>query len=295
MRDSNARLRISWDVELSEANRVDRRPNKRGLSPFVAESFIMVDANNIFNASKTQRKHLIFNSIDFDDSDDEIEEAIKISDALNEFLPEYFALRIDRDLNLPDGSVLSDSNLNREFQLEINQFKKIAIQSIRNSKYTEAELIRSANNLYEMSGAITLSAANKVTRELSTKMGLLWERLAAISPFAINPEIEFDIKVKGIDVIALNHDTGVIEYQQLKTQHNTLTGSQKGRSVSELLIHENPVFCACIANNSNWTFSHPEIPRVSGAQYWSRIGISYDIFLSNIRQLIKEFEAEFVS
>ncbi len=35
MRDSNARLRISWDVELSEANRVDRRPNKRGLSPFI--------------------------------------------------------------------------------------------------------------------------------------------------------------------------------------------------------------------------------------------------------------------
>ncbi len=39
MRDSNARLRISWDVELSEANRVDRRPNKRGLSPFVASEW----------------------------------------------------------------------------------------------------------------------------------------------------------------------------------------------------------------------------------------------------------------
>ena len=129
---------------------------------------------------------------------------------------------------------------------------------------------------------------------LSTTMGLLWERLASISPYAINPEIEFNLKIKGIDLISLNVDTNEIEYQQLKTQHNTLTGSQKGRSVQELIIHDNPVFCACLANNSSWTFSHPDIPRVSGEDFWHRIGISYDVFLKSVQELVLELENEYI-
>ena len=95
-------------------------------------------------------------------------------------------------------------------------------------------------------------------------------------------------------MIALNKNTNIIEFQQLKTQHNTLTGSQKRRSVEELQIHDNPVFCACFANNSSWTFNHPDIPRVSGTDFWSRIGIPYDLFLNHARNLVLELEKEYV-
>ncbi|MCL6272223.1 hypothetical protein M3P05_20075, partial [Sansalvadorimonas sp. 2012CJ34-2] len=86
----------------------------------------------------------------------------------------------------------------------------------------------------------------------------------------------------------------VIEYQQLKTQQNTLTGSQKTRSVQELSIHDNPVFCACFPNNK-WTFNHSSIPRVSGEEFWSRIGIPYDLVLEKVNALIIELEQEYVS
>ena len=48
-----------------------------------------------------------------------------------------------------------------------------------------------------------LVTSNSVTRSLSTKMGILWEEIADISPYVIIPEFEFGIKIKGIDIIIL--------------------------------------------------------------------------------------------
>lgn len=252
----------------------------------------MLDAEQLMSASKLQRKAAIMHAVG-DLNCDEIERARRISGVFNSFLPDYLRRQISADLQRAGGSILDDANLNLAFASEIDQFRPMAIESLRDAVPDEAQLVRSSKNVYEMAGAAKLTFANKATRTLNTKLGLLWERLADNSPYVINPEAEFGLALSGIDLIARNFQTGVIEYQQLKTQHNTLTGSQKSRSVSELSIHENPVFCACFANG-NWTFYDSDIPKVSGQEFWSRIGISYPILFENVRNLILDLEAEYV-
>ena len=257
----------------------------------------MLNALEVLNAPRNERKSMVLTEAGLQNGTelDGIGQAKVISSVINEFVDDYFLLSIDRDKKRNDGSVLLEINQRAAFDQKIDEFTPVAIRELRSAIPDRQELIRSSKNLYEMSGAVKLAFANKATRSLSTTMGLLWENLAGVSPHAINPEIEFDLKIKGIDLIAKNINSGVIEYQQLKTQHNTLTGSQKGRSVSELEIHDNPVFCACFANNSSWTFNHPDIPRVSGAEFWSRIGISYDIVTEKLQNLILALEDEYVS
>ncbi|GAL33138.1 hypothetical protein JCM19240_6570 [Vibrio maritimus] len=121
---------------------------------------------------------------------------------------------------------------------KIDNFRPIAVKAINDTKAKVTNPETKPKNIYELAGAATLASANNITRNLSTKMGLLWERVASISPYAINTESEFGLKIKGIDLISLNISTGRVEYQQLKTKHDTLTGSQRERSVEELSIHE---------------------------------------------------------
>lgn len=254
----------------------------------------MISANNIFILNANERERLILEEAgDLSHLDSEIEKTREISNVLNTFLSDYFPLRLEEDNNRAEGSVLIENNLIAAFDLEIQNFKPRAISVIQNAFSTPEDLRCSSKNIYEMSGAAKLSIGNKVTRNLSTTMGLLWERFASISPYAINPEAEFNMKIKGIDLIASNIDTMDIEYQQLKTQRNTLTGSQQGRSAEELNIHDYPVFCACFTN-SPWTFNHPDIPRVSGEEFWSRIGIPYNIVKNKATELILSLEEEYI-
>ena len=197
----------------------------------------MLSAQNVYAENRDRRKVLILQETrNIEKTFTEIEMAREVSRVLNTFLPEYFELRISADAAREAGSILLRENLSSAFDAEINIFKPAAIAQLRAELPTREGLLESSKNLYEMAGAVKLSFANRVTRNLSTTMGLLWERLASISPYAINTEIEFNIKIKGIDLIAKNIVTEIIEYQQLKTQHNTLTGSQKPRSVEELLF-----------------------------------------------------------
>ena len=256
----------------------------------------MVTSREIFQSNIERRNELILRETrSLDGMVSEIDKSREISRVINTFLPDYFRLCLEQDNNREDGSILLETNLIEAFDHEIKLFKSLAIAELKDSISTQEALLKSSKNVYEMSGAVKLAFANNATRNLSTTMGHLWERLASVSPYAINPESEFNIKIKGIDLIVLNFHSAEIEYQQLKTQHNTLTGSQKPRSVEELQVHKNPVFCACFANNSSWTFNHPDIPRVSGNDFWSRIGISYEIVLSNVKKLVLDLEKEYIA
>lgn len=253
----------------------------------------MLKAQDLVEASRAERKTAILREAGSLDCN-EIERARRISGVLRPCLSNYFDIKVAADLQDPKGSVLKDANLNAALSAEISNFRTMAVADLRAAMRRQGRLLHSPKNIWEMTGAVKLALANQVTRTLNTKLGLLWERLASISPYVINPEAEFDIALAGIDLIARNYHTSSIEYQQLKTQHNTLTGSQKPRSVAELSIHDNPVFCACFAN-ANWTFSHPDIPRVSGADFWSRIGISYDLFFRHVRRLVLDLEDGYVT
>lgn len=145
------------------------------------------------------------------------------------------------------------------------------------------EKINSNSNIYNMFNAVKLSGANSICRTLSTKLGNFWEVIANLSANVISPEVEFNIRLKGIDAIL--HKNGEFTYVQMKTQKNTLTGSQQARSESELAVYRNALFVACIDNNASWTYNG-STRRVVGRPFWDDCNISYDRLLSNIGRLI---------
>jgi len=254
----------------------------------------LIQAADLFELAPARRKSLIESCANILITDSELERARKISDVINTFVSDYFELSLKKDLARPNGSVLNRPNLDEALASEIACFKPIAFETLKACAPPEEDLVARPANVYQLAGAVKLSAANNATRQLSTKMGLLWERLANISPYAINPEAEFSLKVKGIDLIARNFHTGVIEYQQLKTQKNTLTGSQRGRSVSELSVHDNAVFCTAFSLGA-WTFNHESIPRIAGVEFWERIGIDYSVFEEQVKLLVSDLEITFSS
>lgn len=138
----------------------------------------MPTAQNVYAESRDGRRALILQEVrNIEQGASEIEKAREISRVLNTFLPEYFELRISADSRQETGSVLSRENLSAAFDAEIDRFKPTAIAQLRAELPTREELLESSKNLYEMAGAVKLSFANRATRNLSTTMGLLWERL----------------------------------------------------------------------------------------------------------------------
>ena len=253
----------------------------------------MISANTIYSLSPNDRKIMILNEIRNIHTLQGLQVDQAISNVINTFIKDYINIKITNDNLNSNGSILTSYNLSIAIDREISLFKPSAIQCLRSLLIPQNTLVASSKNIYEMAGASKLAFANMVTRNISTTTGLFWEKLAALSPYSINPEREFNLKIKGIDLISMNCYTGVIEYQQLKTQHNTLTGSQVPRTIEELQIHINPIFCASFTNNSSWTFNHHTIPKVSGADFWNRIGIDYVILRQKALELIRDLEYEF--
>ena len=153
------------------------------------------------------------------------------------------------------------------------------------------EKVNMNDNLYNMFNAKALSGANSFTRTLSTKLGLFWEVIANLSSNVVSPEVEFAIKLKGVDAIIYQEEK--FYYAQMKTQRNTLTGSQSGRTTSELSVYQNSLFVSCIDNHSSWTYSG-SISRKAGKSFWSMCNLNYSRILQNTEKLINEAEDFFL-
>ena len=144
-------------------------------------------------------------------------------------------------------------------------------------------------NIYQLSHATNLSAANAITRTYSTKLGLLWERIANLSPNVTSPELDFGFKIPEVDVVVLYESN--LYYTQLKTQKNTLTGSQGHRTIAELTAFEHHWFVACIETNASWT-APKTLNRLLGRQFWSKIGIDYDKdIVPNLKKSVSAVES----
>lgn len=217
-----------------------------------------------------------------------LQETYRVSRALEAVLPRYFELRIQRDMQKFEQYELRTS-LIRE---QVNVFLPVALSDLKLGYHA---LLRDARdkpkNLYELGGALRLAFGSNATRSISTKLGLVWERIACLSPYAINPESEFGIKIEGVDAIISRGQELV--FAQIKTQKNTLTGSQKGRSIQELTLHKNRLMVACFDTNTNWTFSSDAVPRVCGEQFWNLIGFPYHEILSELKRLMPLLDEEF--
>jgi hypothetical protein len=124
--------------------------------------------------------------------------------------------------------------------------------------------------------------------------GDLWEAIANVSPYAVSPEKDFGLKITGIDLVLLREGKGVPIFVQLKTQRNTLTGSQAPRSRSELELHQHRLFAAAFCTGGNWTFSSTSVPRACGAEFWSMAGLDYELLKSHAKQMILKIQAAYI-
>lgn len=146
----------------------------------------------------------------------------------------------------------------------------------------------SAKNIYQLIGADRLFIANEISRKVSTHLGFAWEKIAALSHLALSPDFELGEKIQGVDVVVLYQETLI--YTQLKSQRNTLTGSQKGRSIEELRRFPHAWFAVAFPVGS-WTFPRiDDIPRFAGPDFWSKLNINYKTLLSVAKERLLEFE-----
>ncbi|MFM5887932.1 MAG: hypothetical protein ACKOQS_06525 [Dolichospermum sp.] len=224
-------------------------------------------------------------------ADEDLHIAYKYGKIISSIAPAYFQYQIEQDRQ--NGSILE---LDRQSQLINSKTEKFAddfIEWLKTDFKKKSAILEhhpKPQNLFELCGAKLLVTSNSVTRSLSTKMGILWEEIADISPYVIIPEFEFGIKIKGIDIIILTGET--IKFAQLKTLKGTLTGSQKNRAKKELGIHENPLFISAF-DLGDWTFNDPKITRVAGKVFWNSIHIEYDLVENKVRNMLQKIDKAF--
>lgn len=181
--------------------------------------------------------------------------------------------------------------------LELKQDKRYMIKKLFEdfTRDIRPELIKlkndscnKKNNIYQLANAYKLSAANAITRTYSTKLGLLWEKIADLAPNVISPELDLGYKIPEVDIIVLYDNK--LYYTQLKTQKNTLTGSQTKRTIDELSKFQNHWFVACINTNCSSTIPK-SLNKLIGKEFWEKIGINYDKDIEeNLIMSIKEIE-----
>ena len=134
-----------------------------------------------------------------------------------------------------------------------------------------------------------MAIAQKHNRSITERMGHMFEKYAAVSPFVFSPEDHYGIKAAGVDLIVLQNND--IIYCQMKTNKNTLTGSQDGRSKEELLLYNKAWFISAINSSVSWTFkAHDKIERKAGKEFWPLISIPYELVMESVKTLILEIE-----
>ena len=259
----------------------------------------MIQVNDMKNMTRNTRKRAILEAAKHQIAPDnlgKLEQPFKLARILDNFISDYIEVTITQNNKLGQNSILDNENLRLALREKLDFYLSQALDKVVSDPRSVADMMKNPLNAYELAGAKELAFANKITRNLSTTMGSLWEKLADISPHAANPELEFGLKIKGIDIICKNIETGLIEFIQLKTTKNTLTGSQSGRTNSELRLYKNPVFAAAFDVSRGWTFQNdPNIPRIAGQEFWSRIGMDYQIVYEEVVRAIKQLEAKFVA
>jgi hypothetical protein len=223
----------------------------------------------------------------------ELHRAYQIATVLTPALPDFIRHQIQGDIS--QGSVLESDRQSIAIATECEQFAERFIALMSTLVRSPAEMESSPRNLYEMCGAAVFVESNSISRNLSTKMGDLWEKIVKISPYAVSPERDFGLKITGIDSIILCGGKGEPIFVQIKTQRNTLTGSQVTRSRRELELHQHQLFAAAFCTGGSWTFSSTSIPRVCGAEFWTMVELDYELLKFYVKQMILKIQAAYIA
>jgi hypothetical protein len=253
-------------------------------------------AETLIPLSVQERKALILHHASLIDATDIVDEnlqtAYKYGKIIASIAPAYYQYYIEQDRQ--NGSVLELDIQSQLISSKTEQFADNFIEWLKADFEKNSAIIEhhpKPQNLFELCGAKFLVTSNSVTRSLTTTMGSLWEKISNISPYIINPEFEFGIKITGIDILIFSDET--VKFAQLKTLKGTLTGSQVPRAKQELSIHENPLFVAAF-DLGKWTFSSKgRIPRIAGKVFWNMINMDYDLVESHTRHMLQKIDKAF--
>ena len=222
----------------------------------------------------------------------DLHRAYQISTVLTPALADFIQYQVQTDV--ANGSVLESNRQSIAIETECDRFAERFITLMPTLLRSPAQMEARPRNLYEMCGAAVFVESNSISRSLSTAMGELWEIIANISPYAVSPEKEFGLKIAGIDAIVLPRREGVPIFVQIKTQRNTLTGSQAPRSRSELEIHQHRLFAAAFCTGDGWTFSSQNIPRACGIEFWNLVGLDYELLKLYVKQMILKIQSVYI-
>jgi len=222
----------------------------------------------------------------------DLHRAYQIAAILTPVLSDFIQHQIQVDSS--HGSVFEKNRQSIAISTKCEQFANHFIATIPALVRSPAKMESSPRNLYELCGAAVFVESNSISRQLSRPMGDLWETIANISPYAISPEKDFGLKVTGVDLVLLSEGRGAPIFVQIKTQRNTLTGSQAPRSRSELEIHQHRLFAAAFCTGSSWTFSSTSIPRACGAEFWSMVGLDYELLRSHVKQMVLKIQTAYI-
>ncbi|HAC64102.1 MAG TPA: hypothetical protein DCF68_11330 [Cyanothece sp. UBA12306] len=212
---------------------------------------------------------------------------------MDDYLDDYFKISLSSPFLL---------NISEEIDNIMAKFKKEVLEGLRQEKEQFRKISKTTKqrfkNIFQFSGSENLYLSNIYTRFISENLGHKFEDIANLSNQVYIPNQEIGIKLKGVDLII--HDRGIIKYTQLKTKKDTLTGSQKDRSIEELKIHPYSIFAAALDMGSSWTISAKSVKNynielMAGKSFWSLINLDYDLMLSKVAKTINELDKELYS
>ncbi len=222
-----------------------------------------------------------------------LKEDYKIARTLDNYLEDYF------DIN---NQFTSISNVDIKIDKILAKFIKEVMDGVSQEKDKFRKAMNTKKkrykNIFEFSKSENLYLSNIYTRFISENLGHKLEEIANLSNNVYIPDQELGINIKGIDLII--YDQGLIKYTQLKTKKDTLTGSQKDRSITELSIHPHSIFAAALNMGNSLTISKKSVENYNiellvGDSFWSLINLDYNLILNKIAKAIKFLYKKFYS
>jgi hypothetical protein len=229
---------------------------------------------------------------DFVPNDRELRDAYQSARVLDTYLSSYF---------VRDRIYRTTAEIEQEIENILQSFKIEVLRSLRREKekflksLETQKTLTGFKNIFEFSRSKNLYLSNIYTRFITESLGHKFENIADLSDCVFIPDKNIGLKIKGIDLVI--YDQGAIRYAQLKTKRDTLTGSQKSRSIQELKIHDNSIFAAALDMGKSWPIGKVEadrygIERLAGFSFWSLINLDYEIILSYLSRVMQQLDTE---
>jgi len=248
----------------------------------------ILETRELLKLSLHSRNNLILESseqvvLENPTGDERLDKSLRLYNVMEHYIPGLVKYNFEFSPQmLSDDEVFIRTKINKV----IESYRPRIIGQIDNNRLE----MTGKKNIFQLVGANRLALSQKHTRTITEKLGHLFEEIAYISPNCISPENDFGTNLVGVDLL-IHRDKNVLIQCQLKSNRNTLTGSQAPRVKEELKSHKNPYFAAALDTDVGWTSgAMMGITRVAGKEFWDLINMPYDLIISCLKDFINKLE-----